>query len=137
MCGRIIQASPPDLLALKIVNGLEDSDNRVRTGTNVPPRFNGAPRQHHWVIRRNPQTGEHSLDQLEWGLIPHWCREPGIRPINAMAETVASKPSFRDASSINFDPKTGGSDRAGNRCPAQGEGQRIRGGFLERWEESR
>src|SRR5829696_6465481 len=42
MCGRIIQSSSPDLLALKIVHGLEDRDNRLR-GDNSPPRFNGAP----------------------------------------------------------------------------------------------
>jgi hypothetical protein len=33
-CGRIIQATPSDLLAFKIINGLEDRDNRIRTGTN-------------------------------------------------------------------------------------------------------
>jgi putative SOS response-associated peptidase YedK len=98
MCGRIIQASPPDLLALKIVNGLEDRDNRVPTGTNSPPRYNGAPSQQHWVIRRNPQTGECSLDLLQWGLLPNWCKDPkALRPINAMAETVAMKPYFREA----------------------------------------
>ena len=97
MCGRIIQASPPDLLALKIVNGLEDRDNRVPTGTNSPPRYNGAPSQQHWVIRRNPQTGECSLDLLQWGLLPNWCKDPkALRPINAMAETVATKPYFRE-----------------------------------------
>jgi putative SOS response-associated peptidase YedK len=98
MCGRIIQSSPPDLLALKIVNGLEDRDNRVPTGTNSPPRYNGAPSQQHWVIRRNPQTGECSLDLLQWGLLPNWCKDPkSLRPINAMAETVATKPYFREA----------------------------------------
>src|SRR5215212_3666374 len=96
MCGRIIQASPPDQLALKIVSGLEDRDNRVPTGTNSPPRYNGAPSQQHWVIRSNRQTGECSLDLLQWGLLPNWCKDPkALRPINAMAETVAAKPYFR------------------------------------------
>jgi|tagenome__1003787_1003787.scaffolds.fasta_scaffold20125344_2 putative SOS response-associated peptidase YedK len=98
MCGRIIQASPPDLLALRIVNGLEDRDNRVPAGTNSPPCYKGAPSQRHWVIRRNPQTGECSLDLLQWGLLPNWCKDPkAVRPINAMAETVAMKPYFREA----------------------------------------
>jgi hypothetical protein len=66
---------------------------------HVPPRYNGAPGQEHWVIRQNPKTGERTLDRLWWGLIPHWCKEEdgGRKPINAKAETVAQLPSFRDA----------------------------------------
>ena len=91
MCGRIIQASPPDQLALKIVHGLEDREDR-----NSPPRYNGAPSSR-IGIRRNPQTGECSLDLLQWGLLPNWCKDPkALRPINAMAETVATKPYFRE-----------------------------------------
>jgi putative SOS response-associated peptidase YedK len=98
MCGRIIQSSRPDLLALKIVNGLEDRDNRVPTGTNFPPRYSGAPSQQHLGIRRHRQTGECSLDLLRWGLLSNWCKDPkALRPINAMAETVATKPYFREA----------------------------------------
>jgi len=91
MCGRVIQASPPDQLGLKIIDALDPRDNRV-TGDpfgNVPPRYNGAPSQQLWVIRQNPQTGERSLDLLQWGLIPYWCKDkPKPPPINAKAETV-------------------------------------------------
>jgi putative SOS response-associated peptidase YedK len=32
------------------------------------------------------------------GLLPNWCKDPkALRPINAMAETVATKPYFREA----------------------------------------
>jgi putative SOS response-associated peptidase YedK len=36
---------------------------------------------------------------LRWCLVPYWAKDVkiGARCINAMAETVASKPSFRDA----------------------------------------
>jgi putative SOS response-associated peptidase YedK len=36
---------------------------------------------------------------LRWGLIPYWAKDKSIGPrcINAMAETVASKPAFREA----------------------------------------
>ncbi len=36
---------------------------------------------------------------MKWGLVPHWAKDPsmGSRMINARAETVAEKPSFRDA----------------------------------------
>ena len=99
MCGRVIQASPPTLLSLSIVDGLEDRDNRVPGGYgNVPPRYNGAPAQDLWVIRRNPGTGERSLDLLRWGLVPHDCAEkPKPPPINAAAETIRERPMFREA----------------------------------------
>ena len=100
MCGRVIQASPPDQLGLKIIDALDPRDNRV-TGDpfgNVPPRYNGAPSQQLWVIRQNPQTGERSLDLLQWGLIPYWCKDkPKPPPINAKAETVDRLPMFREA----------------------------------------
>jgi putative SOS response-associated peptidase YedK len=94
MCGRIIQSSEP--LRLAIIDGLDVRDSRM---TNLPPRYNGAPSQELLVIRRNPRTGERSLDPLKWGLIPSWCADPkgGRKPINAKAETVATLPMFRDA----------------------------------------
>ena len=95
MCGRVIQRSGPSLLGLKVVDGLDGADARF---ANVPPRYNAAPSQELWVIRRNPTTGERSLDLLRWGLVPAWCKEkPKPPPINAMAETVHAKPMFREA----------------------------------------
>jgi putative SOS response-associated peptidase YedK len=95
MCGRIVQASGP--LRLAIVDGLDVRDER--TSNNVPRRYNGAPSQHLLVIRENDRTGERSLDLLTWGLIPNWCQDlnGGRKPINAKAETIADKPTFRDA----------------------------------------
>ena len=50
------------------------------------------------MIRRDPETGENSLDLLKWGLIPSWAKEkPKPPPINARAETVAKLPMFRSA----------------------------------------
>ena len=58
-------------IGLKIIDALDPRDNRVTDPFgNVPPRYNGAPSQQLWVIRQNPQTGERSLDLLQWGLIP-------------------------------------------------------------------
>src|SRR4051812_38688392 len=71
-------------------------DSRVH---NYPPRWNAAPSQDLFVIRRNHRTGETSLDPLRWGLIPNWCNDPqgGRKPINAKCESVHSLPTFRDA----------------------------------------
>jgi putative SOS response-associated peptidase YedK len=94
MCGRIIQASGP--LRYQLVDGLDVQDRRL---SNIPRRYNGAPGQELFIIRQNHETGERSLDLLKWGLIPSWINNPKGRPkpINAMAETVRSKPMFRDA----------------------------------------
>ena len=94
MCGRIIQASGP--LRYQLVDGLDVPDSRL---SNIPRRYNGAPSQELLVIRQNHETGERSLDLLKWGLVPSWSGDPkgGPKPINAMAETVRSKPMFRDA----------------------------------------
>jgi putative SOS response-associated peptidase YedK len=95
MCGRITQKSPPNQLGLKIVDVVEPGQEV----NNPTPRFNGSPGQDHWVIRRHPETGEHRLDRLWWGLIPHWVEDErgGRKPINAKAETVARLPTFRAA----------------------------------------
>src|SRR5919112_729878 len=95
MCGRVVQASGPDQLGLRIVNSFEGRDRR---GGNVPPRYNAAPSQELFVIRRRPDSGERTLDLLKWGLIPYWMKaKPKPPPINAKAETVHKLPMFRDA----------------------------------------
>lgn len=68
-------------------------------GKNLPPRYNIAPTQDALVIRRHPETGQRSADMLRWGLLPGWAKDAsgGARMINARAETVADKPSFRAA----------------------------------------
>jgi putative SOS response-associated peptidase YedK len=50
-------------------------------------------------VVRLDHDGRRSLDLLRWGLVPWWAKDikMGVRCINAMAETVASKPAFRDA----------------------------------------
>src|SRR6516165_4990722 len=51
-----------------------------------------------FLIRKNdPKSQQHSLDALQWGLIPYWAKDPKIayRTINARAETVDKAPSYR------------------------------------------
>lgn len=68
---------------------------------NIPegslrPRFNIAPTQPVAVL---PNDGQNRLDYFVWGLIPSWSKDTKIasRLINARAETLAEKPSFRSA----------------------------------------
>ena len=60
------------------------------------PRYNIAPTQPVAVI---PNNAKDKLDYFVWGLIPSWAKDPSIgsRLINARADTLAQKPSFRSA----------------------------------------
>ena len=51
------------------------------------------------VVRQLPGKSSRQLDMLRWGLIPHWAKDMniGYKLINARAETLAQKPSFRTA----------------------------------------
>lgn len=61
---------------------------------NLRSRFNVTPGQEMPVVYR---TDENHLELMRWGLIPSWAQDPaiGTRLINARAETLAEKPSFR------------------------------------------
>jgi putative SOS response-associated peptidase YedK len=63
---------------------------------DVPERYNIAPTQSIAVVTENsPRT----LQAMQWGLIPSWAQDPGIgsKMINARAETLAEKPSYKTA----------------------------------------
>lgn len=66
----------------------------MRCAFDYEPTYNAAPGQRLPVV-----TGEDpdSLQQLQWGLVPSWWDDDAGGLINARAETVAEKPSFRDA----------------------------------------
>ena len=88
MCGRFAQKSP----ARKISKQFKVEE--------VPPlveRFNVAPAQSVLAVRESPDGRESAF--LKWGLVPRWAKDPAIgnKLINARAETVTEKPSFRDA----------------------------------------
>lgn len=57
-------------------------------------RFNVAPSQ---PVLAVPNDGTNRADYFLWGLIPSWAKDPtiGSRLINARAETLGEKPSFR------------------------------------------
>jgi putative SOS response-associated peptidase YedK len=61
----------------------------------LPPRYNIAPSQPVAVVREGERGRE--LASLKWGLVPPWARDAKIAPINAQAETAATKPFFRHA----------------------------------------
>jgi len=62
----------------------------------MPPRFNVAPTQPVLAVANNAHN---QAEFFVWGLIPSWAKDPSIgnKMINARAETLAEKPSFRSA----------------------------------------
>lgn len=60
----------------------------------LTPRYNIAPGQLAAVITQSPES---EIQMLRWGLIPAWAKEAnvGFRMINARAESLREKPSFK------------------------------------------
>jgi putative SOS response-associated peptidase YedK len=90
VCGRYAQFTPPEAIAEIFDATLDIAD--------VGPRYNAAPMQWLPVIRQRP-SGERVMQTLRWGLLPSWAKDETIanRLINARAETLSEKPSFRTA----------------------------------------
>jgi putative SOS response-associated peptidase YedK len=88
MCGRFTLRTPPkDLIEVfQLLHTLE-----------MMPRYNIAPTQPVAVVRQGATCREMSL--LRWGLVPSWAKDTkiGASLINARADTIATKPSFRTA----------------------------------------
>jgi putative SOS response-associated peptidase YedK len=89
MCGRFAFYSPGEATAALF--GASGS-------LDIKPRYNIAPTQDIAAICLDKDGGR-ELKSLRWGLVPSWAKDPSIgnRMINARAETVAEKPSFRAA----------------------------------------
>lgn len=90
MCGRFTQKENFQRIAEQL--GLKGFPS-------LSPRYNIAPSQLVACVRANPESKERECVELKWGLVPSWAKDPGIGNtlINARAETVAEKPSFRKA----------------------------------------
>ncbi len=89
MCGRFVLITDlsvigRDFIVPNVLVSFSASRN-VSPGQRIPA-----------VVRR----GNHNdLVLFQWGLIPAWCKDPsiGAKLFNARAETVAEKPSFKNA----------------------------------------
>lgn len=88
MCGRYSQTTPIDALVKRF--------NVSAPCADFPARFNIAPSQLAPVVVLIENT---ILTSMRWGLVPSWAKNESIgnRMINARAETLAEKPSFRKA----------------------------------------
>lgn len=92
MCGRYAVTLPHEAMAQ-----IFKTDNVI----DSVPRYNIAPTQPVIAIWNDAMGRTAKL--ARWGLVPHWVKDPREFPliINARAETMAQKPTFRDAVNHN------------------------------------
>ncbi len=88
MCGRYAATLPPEMMVE--LYGLLNS-------IDYPPRYNITPTQPIPVIWE--QEGRRTVQLVRWGFVPGWVKDPREFSllINARAETMTEKPSFRNA----------------------------------------
>jgi putative SOS response-associated peptidase YedK len=85
MCGRYSLFTP--------VEDLEQRFDAVAV-EGVEPTYNAAPGQQLPVVAGDRPD---RIDRMRWGFVPAWAEAFDGGNINARAETVAEKPSFREA----------------------------------------
>jgi len=88
MCGRFVLLT--DLSRIVQSFDIQEVSSEYRKDINIRPGQMIAVIVHDQINR---------LVDFKWGLIPAWAKDPSIgnKMINARAETVAEKPSFRQA----------------------------------------
>ncbi len=92
MCGRFTLHHSPQEIA--------DRFAVQETLFDFPTRFNIAPMQPVAVVTQNAHgDGVKALEGYRWGLVPRWAKDDklGAKMINARAESLAEKPSFKTA----------------------------------------
>src|SRR5687767_547223 len=77
MCGRYGRFSRKQRIE-------EVLERAVDGGEALAPRYNVCPGLPDWVMRQPPRSARYRLDELHWGLLPAWTKEPASsrRPVN-------------------------------------------------------
>lgn len=90
MCGRFTLDTTASDLAQQF---------KVEVNESISSRYNIAPSQPILTIKQD-EANRRSLVKMKWGLVPNWVKDLDSwksNLINARAETVTEKPSFRGA----------------------------------------
>jgi putative SOS response-associated peptidase YedK len=87
MCGRFA--------LYRNLEEIQEEFNIQQVRWQPAPSYNVAPTQGVAVVVQRDDGN--SLEQMRWGLIPAWAKDPAIgsRMINARSETLSQKPSFK------------------------------------------
>jgi putative SOS response-associated peptidase YedK len=90
MCGRFVSKAKKEEIEKEFKVEISD-------GSHTAPRYNIAPTQMIAAIVEVESLRQ--ISSFKWGLIPSWGRDDSIgnKLINARAETLTEKPSFREA----------------------------------------
>ncbi|MEC8441790.1 MAG: SOS response-associated peptidase [Cyanobacteriota bacterium] len=93
MCGRYCLEQPADALVQQLMPWLSDTDEGWLR--HYAPRRLIQPGEPVLALRQ--EHGRSQASHMLWGLLPGWVKQPsaGPRPINARAETLEQKASFR------------------------------------------
>lgn len=88
MCGRFSFNQAPETVAKLF---------QLANVPQLPARYNIAPTQPVPTVLQIAESQRREFQMLRWGLIPSWAKDAkiGSKLINARAETVMEKPSFR------------------------------------------
>jgi putative SOS response-associated peptidase YedK len=94
MCGRYTLSAGHEALARAF---LAEFGRELQASWKA--RYNIAPGSGIVAILEDRDRGGRRAEVLHWGLVPSWAKDPniGYKLINARAETIADKPSYRDA----------------------------------------
>jgi putative SOS response-associated peptidase YedK len=78
------------------LNELQGRFGFIAEQTSLEPKYNIAPTDPVLTVIND---GQRRGEMMRWGLIPFWAKDPkiGSRMINAVGETAATKPAFRNA----------------------------------------
>ena len=89
MCGRFVIFSPYDVI--------KESFDISYSEADLSPNYNVCPTQ--FIPAVFKKNGSNILTVMHWGIVPSWAKDKSIaaRMINARAETISEKPSFRNA----------------------------------------
>ena len=89
MCGRLVSTTPASVIA--------DHFDATAPVHELTPDHNLAPTRDLYVVGQGSEG--RAMRVMHWGLVPPWAKDVSgaSRLINARAETVAEKPSFRSA----------------------------------------
>nr|WP_206215039.1 SOS response-associated peptidase [Corynebacterium lizhenjunii] len=95
-----VAAVPGTIPLLEAVGQWEGVHTVVAPAGLPPARYNIAPTTTIAIVRLI--AGQATVEPARWGLVPHWKKDLDGPPLfNARAETVATKPSFRQAYARN------------------------------------
>jgi len=92
MCGRVRLSNDYSEIKIRLRFDANAPAPNLRASWNIPPTGD-------MLVATYTADGRRISESMRWGLIPWWAKDlkASLSTFNARAETIASKPAFRDA----------------------------------------